>query len=72
MTYVKRTERTKPDPELGKLAESTRSSFPIDEAVSKPFCLWLNSISKKLEVPLRDWKGANRFTIQFEERILLN
>ena len=49
-----------------------RSSFPTDEAVSKLFYLELNNISKKWAMPLRDWKGAlNRFTIQFEERMLM-
>jgi transposase-like protein len=32
---------------------------------------FLNNLSKKWTMPLRDWKGAlNRFTIQFEERML--
>ncbi len=48
-----------------------RSSFPTDEAVSKLFYLVLNNISKKWTMPIRDWKAAlNRFTIQFEERML--
>lgn len=49
----------------------TRSSFPTDDAVSKLFYLALNNISKKWTMPIRDWKAAlNRFTIQFEERML--
>jgi putative transposase len=49
----------------------TRSSFPTDEAVTKLFYLALRNISKKWTMPIRDWKAAlNRFTIQFEERIL--
>jgi len=48
-----------------------RSSFPTDEAVSKLFYLALNNISKKWTMPIRDWKAAlNRFTIQFEGRML--
>lgn len=49
----------------------TRSSFPTDEAVTKLFYLALNNISKKWSMPIRDWKAAlNRFTIQFEERLV--
>ncbi|SDR62586.1 Transposase, Mutator family [Paraburkholderia tuberum] len=49
----------------------TRSSFPTDEAVTKLFYLALNNISKKWTMPIRDWKAAlNRFTIQFEERLV--
>ena len=49
----------------------TRSSFPTDEAVTKLFYLALRNISKKWTMPIRDWKAAlNRFTIQFDERIL--
>jgi transposase-like protein len=49
----------------------TRSSFPTDEAVTKLFYLALRNISKKWTMPIRDWKAAlNRFSIQFEERIL--
>jgi putative transposase len=48
-----------------------RGSFPNDEALLKLFYLALMSISKKWTMPLRDWKGAlNRFTIQFEDRML--
>ncbi len=48
-----------------------RSSFPTDEAVSKLLYLALNNISKKWTMPIRDWKAAlNRFTIQFDERML--
>jgi len=48
-----------------------RSSFPTDESVSKLFYLALNNISKKWTMPIRHWKAAlNRFTIQFEERML--
>ena len=49
----------------------TRSSFPTDEAVTKLFYLALNNISKNWSMPIRDWKAAlNRFTIQFEERLV--
>ncbi len=49
----------------------TRSPFPTDEAVTKRFYLALNNISKKWSMPIRDWKAAlNRFTIQFEDRLL--
>ncbi len=49
----------------------TRSSFPTDEAVTKLFYLALNNISTKWTMPIRDWKAAlNRFTIQFEERLV--
>jgi len=49
----------------------TRSSFPTDEAVTKLFYLALRNISKKWTMPIRDWKAAlNRFSIQFQERIL--
>ena len=48
-----------------------RGSFPNDEAVMKLFYLALMNISKKWTMPLRDWKAAlNRFTIQFEDRML--
>ena len=48
-----------------------RSSFPTDEAVSKLLYLALNNVSKKWTMPIRDWKAAlNRFTIQFDERML--
>jgi transposase-like protein len=50
---------------------TTRSSFPTDEAVTKLFYLALNNISKNWSMPIRDWKAAlNRFTIQFEERLV--
>ena len=50
---------------------NTRSSVPTDEAVTKLFYLALRNISKKWTMPIRDWKAAlNRFSIQFEERIL--
>lgn len=33
--------------------------------------LALNNISKKWTMPIRDWKATlNRFTIQFEDRML--
>lgn len=49
----------------------TRASFPTDEAVMKLFYLALNNISKKWTMPIRDWKAAlNRFSIQFEDRLL--
>jgi len=51
----------------------TRSSFPTDEAVTKLFYLAQRNISKKWTMPIRDWKAArNRFSIQFEERILMS
>lgn len=49
----------------------TRASFPTDEAVMKLFYLALNNISEKWTMPIRDWKAAlNRFSIQFEDRLL--
>jgi putative transposase len=49
----------------------TRASFPSDEAVIKLFYLALNNISKKWTMPLREWQAAlNRFTMQFEDRLL--
>jgi putative transposase len=49
----------------------TRASFPTDEAVTKLFYLALNNISKKWTMPIRDWKAAlNRFSIQFEDRLM--
>lgn len=51
----------------------TRASFPTDDAVSKLFYLALNNISKKWTMPVRDWKAAlNRFSIQFEDRLILD
>ena len=48
-----------------------RSSFPTDEAASKLLYLVLNNISQKWTMPIHDWKAAlNRFTIQFEDRML--
>lgn len=48
-----------------------RSSFPTDEAASKLLYLALNNISRKWTMPIHDWKAAlNRFTIQFEDRML--
>lgn len=48
-----------------------RGSFPTDEALLKLFYLALNNISKKWTMPIRDWKAAlNRFSIQFEDRML--
>jgi putative transposase len=49
----------------------TSTSFPTDEAVSKLLYLALNNISKKWAMPIRGWKAAlNRFTMQFEDRLL--
>ncbi len=49
----------------------TRASFPSDEAVRKLLYLALNNLSKKWTLPLREWKAAlNRFTIEFEDRLL--
>ena len=46
----------------------TYSSFPTDEAVSKLFHPAHMNISKKLTMPIRDWKAAPYcFTIQFDE-----
>ena len=48
-----------------------RCSFPNDDAVCKLLYLALNNISKKWSMPIRDWKAAlNRFSIQFDERIM--
>lgn len=48
-----------------------RGSFPNDESLLKLFYLALNNISQKWTMPIRDWKAAlNRFSIQFEERML--
>ena len=48
-----------------------RSSFPTDEAASKLLYLALNNISRKWTMPIHDWKAAlNRFTIQFEDRMM--
>lgn len=48
-----------------------RGSFPSDEALSKLFYLALMNISKKWTMPLHDWKAAlNRFSIQFEDRMI--
>jgi len=50
----------------------TRASFPTDDAVSKLFYLALHN-SKKWKMPIRDWKAAlNRFSIQFEDRLILD
>lgn len=49
----------------------TRASFPSDEAVRKLFYLALNNLSKKWTMPIREWQAAlNRFTIEFEDRLL--
>jgi len=48
-----------------------RSPFPTDEAASKLLYLALNNISRKWTMPTHDWKATlNRFTIQFEDRML--
>ena len=48
-----------------------RGSFPTDESLIKLFYLVLMNISKKWTMPVKDWKAAlNRFTIQFEDRML--
>ena len=48
-----------------------RGAFPSDEALIKLFYLALMNISKRWSLPLRDWKAAlNRFSIQFENRML--
>lgn len=48
-----------------------RGSFPSDEALIKLFYLAIKNISRKWSLPIRDWKAAlNRFTIQFEGRMI--
>ena len=48
-----------------------RGSLPNDEALQILFYLALRNISQKWTMPIRDWKAAlNRFTIQFEERMI--
>jgi len=48
-----------------------RSSFPTDEAATKLLYLALNNISRRWTMPIHDWKAAlNRFTVQFEDRML--
>jgi putative transposase len=48
-----------------------RGSFPSDEALLKLFYMALNNISNEWTIPIRHWKAAlNRFTIQFENRML--
>ena len=48
-----------------------RGSLPSDEALQTLFYLVLRNISQKWTMPIRDWKAAlNRFTIQFEERMI--
>lgn len=46
-----------------------RGAFPTDEALMKLLYLALRNISKKWTMPIRDWKAANHFTIQFESRL---
>jgi transposase-like protein len=54
---------------LGKIIKN-RGSFPSDEALLKLLYLALRNISRKWNMPIRDWKAAlNRFTIHFEERM---
>ncbi|NJM45015.1 MAG: transposase [Alkalinema sp. RU_4_3] len=44
--------------------------FPTDESPMKVIFLALNNISKKWNMPIRDWKSAlNRFAIEFEGRM---
>jgi len=48
-----------------------RGAFPTDDALMKLLFLALRNISKKWTMPIRDWKAAlNRFTIQFEGRLI--
>jgi len=48
-----------------------RASLPSDEVVSKWFYLALNNLRKKSTMPIRDSKAAlNRFTLEFENRLL--
>lgn len=48
-----------------------RGSFPSDEALIKLFYLAIKNISRKWSLPIRNWKAAlNRFTIQFEGRMI--
>jgi putative transposase len=54
---------------LRKISKS-RGSFPNDEALTKLYYLALQNISKKWNMPIRDWKAAlNYFTIMFEGRM---
>ena len=48
-----------------------RCGLPNKIGRMKLFYLALNNISKKWTMPIRDWVGAlNRFSIQFEDRLL--
>ena len=51
----------------------TRSSFPNDEAVFKMVYLAINNISKKWNLPIRNWNQAiNQFAIHYGDRVNLN
>lgn len=46
-----------------------RGSFPSDEALPRQVYLMLLNISKRLMMPIRDWKAAlNRLANRFEAR----
>lgn len=48
----------------------TRRSFPNDEAVMKVLYLALHQASKKLTMPIRNWKPAMaQFEIIYQDRI---
>jgi putative transposase len=48
-----------------------KGSFPSDDSLSKLFYLALQNISRKWNMPIRDWKTAlTRFSIQFEDMML--
>ena len=50
----------------------TRASFPNDNAVFKMFYLALQNISKKWNMPIRNWKNAiNQFAIHYGNRVNL-
>ena len=50
----------------------TRASFPNDNAVFKMFYLALQNISKKWNMPIRNWNGAiNQFAIYYDGRVNL-
>lgn len=51
----------------------TRASFPNDEAVFKMVYLAIQNISKKWNMPIRNWNQAiNQFAIHYADRVNLN
>jgi len=47
-----------------------RKLFPSDQSAQKVVYLVIQQASKKLTMPIRNWKSAlNRFSIEFEERL---